>query len=137
VPHKKPFQTRIKTADGKWLSVSITERSDRRLEVAVDGETFQVRPQDIAGAAHGDGPGPAAAALQAAPDKLVRAPMPGVVTRLAVRPGDAVTAQQPLLVLLAMKMENEILSSSAGRIKHVFVADRQTVQTGDPLVELD
>ena len=66
----------------------------------------------------------------------VRSVMPGVVKEIRVAAGDAVTARQPLLVLEAMKMENEIRADRAGVVKAVHVAAGQAVDKGALLVTL-
>jgi biotin carboxyl carrier protein len=67
----------------------------------------------------------------------VMAPMPGRVLRVLVKPGDVVEAKQGLLVVEAMKMENEIASSRAGHVKEVAVADGQSVESGRLLVVIE
>ncbi|MDK2783686.1 MAG: glutaconyl-CoA/methylmalonyl-CoA decarboxylase subunit gamma, partial [Thermococcaceae archaeon] len=63
-------------------------------------------------------------------------PMPGKVLRILVREGDEVKAGQGLLVLEAMKMENEIPSPRDGVVKKILVKEGDTVDTGQPLIEL-
>jgi len=63
--------------------------------------------------------------------------MPGKVVRVLVSPGDEVRAGQGLVVVEAMKMENEIGSPRAGRVKSVDVSPGQNVETGARLVVLD
>ena len=67
---------------------------------------------------------------------VVRAPMPGLVLRLEVAPGDSVRAGSGLLVLEAMKMENEIRAAVAGVVKAVLVHPGQVVEKGTALVEV-
>jgi acetyl/propionyl-CoA carboxylase alpha subunit len=67
---------------------------------------------------------------------VVKAPIPGVVTQVLVSEGQAVELGQPLLVLEAMKMANEIRAPHAGVIGRVRVAPHQTVAREDALVEL-
>jgi pyruvate carboxylase subunit B len=76
-----------------------------------------------------------AAAEQAGPAPLV-APMPGLVVRVNVKPGDQVQAGQPLVVMEAMKMENELRSPSNGTVKVVRVQVGAPVEKGAVLVEL-
>jgi len=64
----------------------------------------------------------------------VLAPMPGKVLRVLVRPGDDVTHRQPLLVIEAMKMENELSSPKAGRIAEIGVSEGMSVEAGRLLV---
>ena len=62
------------------------------------------------------------------------APMPGKVLRVLVRPGDEVAARQPLVVVEAMKMENELSAARPGRVKDVAVAPGGSVEPGRLLV---
>jgi biotin carboxyl carrier protein len=62
------------------------------------------------------------------------APLPGRITHVAVRPGDAVERGDPLLVIEAMKMENEFRAGAAGTVAEVRVAAGQPVNAGDVLV---
>jgi biotin carboxyl carrier protein len=63
--------------------------------------------------------------------------MPGKVVRLLVSEGDAVDAGQGLVVVEAMKMQNEMKASRAGRVVEVRVRDGATVGAGDTLVVLE
>jgi biotin carboxyl carrier protein len=67
----------------------------------------------------------------------ISTPMPGKVVRLLVREGDAVDAEQGLVVVEAMKMQNEMKASRAGRVAEVRVRDGDTVGAGDTLVVLE
>jgi biotin carboxyl carrier protein len=67
----------------------------------------------------------------------ISTPMPGKVVRLLVREGDAVEACQGLVVVEAMKMQNEMKASRAGRVAEVRVSDGDTVAAGDTLVVLE
>lgn len=68
---------------------------------------------------------------------VLRAPMPGMVVRINARPGDAVTAGLGLVVLEAMKMENELKASAAGRVKAVRVNPGEAVEKGQVLLEFE
>jgi biotin carboxyl carrier protein len=63
--------------------------------------------------------------------------MPGKVVRLLVAPGDAVTAGQGLIVVEAMKMQNEIKAPRAGRVLEVRAAEGATVAAGEALLILE
>jgi biotin carboxyl carrier protein len=78
----------------------------------------------------------AARADAAGPAPLV-APMPGLVVRVNVEPGDAVQAGEGLVVMEAMKMENELRAPAAGRVRAVTVAPGTAVEKGTVLVELE
>ncbi|REK07215.1 MAG: biotin/lipoyl-binding protein [Acidobacteria bacterium] len=62
--------------------------------------------------------------------------MPGKVVKVLVEAGARVEAGQGVLVLEAMKMENEIQAESSGVLAEIFVSEGQAVQGGDPLFEV-
>ncbi len=70
-------------------------------------------------------------------DGSVSAYMPGHVAAVLVGEGDTVTAGQGIVVLEAMKMENEIDTEVAGVVKKIFVEAGQSVEGGDPLFEIE
>jgi pyruvate carboxylase subunit B len=96
-----------------------------RYEVeALDERTRAIR--ELSGAAAGPtGPAP-----------LV-APMPGMIVRVAVQVGDLVQAGQGLVVMEAMKMENELRAASAGTVKAVLAQPGTAVEKGAVLLELE
>ena len=67
---------------------------------------------------------------------LLKSSMPGRVVKVLVSEGDIVTRGQPVLVLEAMKMENELKAPMDGQVAHLFVADGDAVDTGAKLLEL-
>jgi len=67
------------------------------------------------------------------PQRLV-APMPGKVVRVLVKPGDQVVARQGLVVVEAMKMENELRAGRSGVVREVLVLEGASVEAGAPLV---
>ncbi|MGH7313630.1 MAG: biotin/lipoyl-containing protein [Candidatus Rokuibacteriota bacterium] len=66
--------------------------------------------------------------------RTITAPLPGRITQVAVKPGDAVTPGDTLVVIEAMKMENEFKASVAGRVVEVRVEPGQAVNAGDVLL---
>jgi biotin carboxyl carrier protein len=69
--------------------------------------------------------------------EVVRAPMPGMVSRVLVGQGDTVGAGDGLAVIEAMKMENELKAKSGGRVRSVRVAPGTAVEKGAVLIELE
>jgi len=69
--------------------------------------------------------------------QTVAAPMPGKVVRVLVAPGDAVEAGQGLVVVEAMKMQNEMKAARAGRVLTVAVKEGATVTAGEVLVTIE
>ena len=100
--------------------------------IDVDGRALRARlapPPTIEGALRAAHRGSSAVAA-------ITAPMPGVVSGVRVREGEAVEAHQILLVLEAMKMENAITAPVDGLVEQVLVKVGQAVNRGDVLVEL-
>lgn len=79
---------------------------------------------------------PAAAPAVQAAGETITAPMPGNILRIEVTNGAAVKAGQILIVLEAMKMENEILAPRDGTVAQIIVQKGSTVETGSPLIVL-
>ena len=70
-------------------------------------------------------------------ENVVLAPMPGLITNVKVSIGDIVERGVALLVLEAMKMENEITSKIGGRVKHIMVKERSTVEKDQELIIIE
>ncbi len=86
-------------------------------------------------------PNPVAAPAPAAPKpavgaNVVAAPLPGTITKITVKVGDAVKAGDTVLLMEAMKMENSITAEAAGTVKAILVESGAQVQSGQALVEL-
>ena len=67
----------------------------------------------------------------------VQAPLPGKILSIKVKPGDKVNESDVLLILEAMKMENEILSPITGVVKEIKVEADQSVDVGVPMVIIE
>ncbi len=77
-----------------------------------------------------------AGARDASGPRIVKAAMPGIVRELMIEDGDVVQAGQALLILEAMKMQNEIRADADGTVKTVHVEAGQAVAKGDSLITL-
>jgi len=106
---------------GLWAVGSKGERHD--VEV-VDERTRHIRSLTGAG-------------QKASGPPVLKAPMPGLVVRVAVEPGQRVEPGMALVVLEAMKMENELRATSAGVVKGVKAKPGQAVEKGQVLVEFE
>ena len=69
--------------------------------------------------------------------QVVQAPMPGVILKTYVKKGDVVQRGEPLCVLVAMKMENEIRSLTDGTVKEIFVEDTAKVGLNDRIMVIE
>ncbi len=137
--------------EGRSFRVQVQRIEGDRASVLVDGTPVEVQIHDRsavaakpAAAQPAPAPPPMAAAAAptpkpaggaSAPGDALRAMMPGVVTRLLVEPGQQVAAGDVLLVLEAMKMENEIRSDRDATIGTIHVQTGQKVATGDAMID--
>ena len=114
----------------------LARRGDRRgtYTLSIDGHRYEVDALDERARTIREMSGAAAAASGPAP--LV-APMPGLVVRVNVKPGDVVQAGQGLVVMEAMKMENELRATAGGTVKAVIVSPGTAVEKGAVLLELE
>ena len=111
--------------DGQQFEAMVDERGAHGFEVLVGGRLFHLESLDertklLASSALAVSSGP----------QTVEAEMPGKVVRVNLAPGDAVGEGQGVVVVEAMKMENEIPSPIDGVVKEVAVSEGQTVEAG-------
>jgi biotin carboxyl carrier protein len=114
--------------EGQSYEVHIAESPDGVLKLQTGFEEFTaevVDPRAWRGRWHG--------ALEAAGRQQVVAPMPGKVVRILVEVGDRVEVGQGLLVVEAMKMQNEIRSPKGGTVERLQVKEGQPVNVGEVL----
>ncbi len=127
----------------KKLRITVGKNTyDVTVEVLEDDQAHVARPGGSAvlpaapqtsSPAPGPAPGPAAPSGPA-PAGAVVSPMAGTVKSIAVKQGDSVTAGQLLVVLDAMKMENQVSAPAAGTVKSIDVSAGESVQEGQPLL---
>src|SRR5215467_2546602 len=139
--------------DGNALDASAVEVAPNTFSVLLNGESHQIRiaprpdgsltlhtglaqyqaevndPRSWRGRRHG--------ALEAKGRQQIAAPMPGKVVRLLVQQGDRVEVGQGLLVVEAMKMQNEIRSPKSGRVEKLFAQEGQAVNAGEVLLSVE
>ncbi len=131
----------------------------KNYRITVNGNTYDVSVEEVNGAFSPDSPAPAAmpapapvaaaapvpAAAAPAPKTQtsgakggisIKSPMPGNIFDIKVSVGDKVSVNQVVIVLEAMKMENEIMAPRDATVSQVAVAQGASVDTGSPLVVL-
>jgi biotin carboxyl carrier protein len=137
--------------EGRTLAVDARPLGRGALSLIVEGESHaalvEQRPGgytvhlredtlDVDVASAGRGAATAARRVAAGPLRVL-APMPGRLVRVLVEAGQEVAAGEGLVVMEAMKMENELRAPRAGRVAEVHARDRQAVETGALLLVLD
>ena len=117
----------------------------RKFHVNVNGTPYEVEVEEIAAGAApaapvqaaAPAPAPAAAAPVAAGATSVTAPMPGNILDIKVKVGDMVEANTVVIMLEAMKMENNIDAERGGVVKSIHVQKGATVMEGDLLIVIE
>ena len=79
----------------------------------------------------------AARPAEAAGPHSLRSPMPGKIVKLLVKPGEKVAAGAGIVVVEAMKMENELRAPRAGTVARILVAEGQAVESGEELAQIE
>ena len=126
--------------NGNVYNVVIGDIEDNIAHVEVNGTHYNVEMEKKQKAAAPIArPRPAAVAAKpvakpAAAKGGVKSPLPGVILDIKVKEGDEVKKGQTVIILEAMKMENEILAPKNGTITQVLVSKGSTVDTGAPMV---
>ncbi|HKC55194.1 MAG TPA: biotin/lipoyl-containing protein [Vicinamibacterales bacterium] len=132
----------------KSYEISVGPPADGTVMVHVDGVPVEVTVSpsgSVAAAPRSAGAGSvrpatgraAAGASGAGGPQQVKAPMPGKIVKLLVKPGDRVEPRQGLVVIEAMKMENELRAKAAGTVVEVRAVEGASVEAGAILVILE
>jgi biotin carboxyl carrier protein len=119
--------------NGKSFSMTLEQRGDGSFIANINGKEYHCTVEDersrrlreyIVDEEGTDGP------------VEITAPMPGMVIEINVQEGEVISESQPLAVLEAMKMENEIRSNTKGTIKKIHIQTGQAVEKGQALVTI-
>lgn len=127
------FEVEVERADGRsagTLSRRPMERGERTSAPIQKAAPVAEAPKAAPVAA------PAPATTSSGTANAVVSPMPGVILDLKVKEGDSVTVGQTIVILEAMKMENEIVSEFAGKVTAIKVKKGDNVDTDAVLVEI-
>lgn len=139
----KTYEVDFSPVDGSLLSLlvmgrsyeaDVVEEGEGILAVWVEGELYRIEYQD-----EGRRPRRSSSVTDQGMRgrQMIVAPMPGKVVALLVSPGQEVSAGQGVVVIEAMKMENELKASGAGVIKEIKVQEGAGVSGGDVLVVIE
>lgn len=122
----------------------------RKFKVEINGREYDVKFEEIGAVLQQftETSVPQASERTEAPQKLqsapasnaggkdIKAPMPGNIIDIRVKVGDKVSENQALLILEAMKMENEIVAPKSGTVTAIHVQKGDTVNVGSPMVSI-
>ena len=132
--------------NGNDYQVAVIDLNGNLVDVTVNGTNYTVTldqekavaAKPVAAAAPAPAqPAPAAAAKPAAGGGAVKSPLPGVILDIKVAVGDAVKVGQRLMVLEAMKMENNVDSDKEGTVAEIRVGTGDSVLEGDVLIVIE
>jgi len=120
--------------DGKEYNVKVEETDNGKLRVHLGKEVFEVETKkeieeeilDIEKEKNKDDQ-----------NKVIKAPMPGIIISINVKKGDIVKEGHSLIKLVAMKMENDIIAERSGIVKEIKIKKNSSVNTGDILIVLE
>jgi biotin carboxyl carrier protein len=146
------------TLDGRSLTVDARQLEGQRWGLLLDGKSHEVE-LDVAGPRESEGSykvqldghvipvnvvderkarlAQAKSKAAAQGPQVLESPMPGRVVKLLVGVGDPVAHDQPLVIVEAMKMENELRSKTQGKVTKIFVQEGQAVEARAKLVSVE
>lgn len=129
------------TVDGQIFEVSVEEIKENPVVAGAGKQAVPILQPKAAPAPEAEKTPPKEMPVQQKPlssggsgGTAVPAPMPGSIIDVLVQPGDTIEAGAVLLILEAMKMENEVTAPQPGTVLEVLVKKGDTVNSGDPLV---
>ncbi len=132
------------TIGGNKYNVEIKSLEENIAEIEVNGTSYHVElgneiktPQTPKLVRYTPPAPPKAPVLNTPGLSLVKAPLPGTIIAIAVTPGMQIKLEEPVLVLEAMKMENNVFAEKPGIVKTIRVAVGDTVMQGDILIEIE
>lgn len=109
----------------------------KKYKVNVNGTSYEIEIELVSETSGAQKPQKAEEAPKPAGEgEQVKSPMPGTILDVKVKTGDSVKKGQVLVVLEAMKMENEIMAGTDGTVTSVAVSKGASVQTGDMLLTI-
>ncbi len=128
----------------------------RKFKITVNGTEYLVEMEEIGAPQVASVPQPTAPVPAENPEPVVEptapaapvqtsaatadamtAPMPGTILKILVNPGESVQENQPLMILEAMKMENEIVAGESGVVADIHVSTGDMVNPGDALITIN
>jgi biotin carboxyl carrier protein len=116
--------------DGVQTPCSL-EKTEEGYRVTLRGKSYEVR------VARGAESGPSLAKKQKHHEEIIKSPMPGLIVAVRTEPGQKLKKGEAIIVLEAMKMQNELRAGHDCTVKEIFVQPGQPVEKGEKLVSLE
>ena len=130
--YKVTLNNRVYEVEVEQGEAMLVDEYELKAPAAAAPAAAPVAAAPVAAAAPAAPAAPAGGALAAG--EVVKSPMPGNVLKINVTPGQKVNEGDVLLILEAMKMENEVVSTKTGTVAQIVVDKGAVVETGSPLV---
>ena len=131
--YKVTLNNRVYEVEVEQGEAMLVDEYELKAPAAAAPAAAPVAAAPVAAAAPAAAPAaPAGGALAAG--EVIKSPMPGNVLKINVTPGQKVNEGDVLLILEAMKMENEVVSTKTGTVAQIVVDKGAVVETGSPLV---
>lgn len=130
------------TISGQKYEVEIQSHQDNIINLEVNGSAYSVEiDSEVKKPAMARTAAPVSKAATpvkaSAGASVVKAPLPGNIFKIFVKVGDQVEKGQKLLIMEAMKMENDILAEKPGTIKSILIHEGDAVLQGDVIIEIE
>lgn len=124
--------------DGKTYETEVEVLEDDAMPLQPNSRPYHPLPAAAAPATAASAPTQAPAAEQPADEaKVCRSPVTGIVIKVNIEPGQTVQANEPIMVLEAMKMETNVTAHCAGKVKNVRVTQGDSVKVNQVVVEFE
>ncbi|MBN8549803.1 MAG: biotin/lipoyl-binding protein [Deltaproteobacteria bacterium] len=128
--------------NGKSIEATLLDRNGSHITFSVNGERYEVDVNPIlleraSAGAQAVVIQPTVSAAKAVSADTVTAPMPGIIVQVPVKVGDAVQAGQTVVIMEAMKMENNVTAARSGKVKEILVKTGEEVSNHQALIKFE
>lgn len=107
----------------------------QKYRIKIDNQVYEVEVEKVEDNSEAQSPNPAPTVSQTpVTGESLNSPIQGTILKVLVKENEKVKAGQPLVILEAMKLENEIVSNRSGTIESIHVKEQDVVDNGQPLV---
>lgn len=123
--------------NGREFKVNLISNQNDKIEFEIDGKNYSTAISPIINLSTNNSQKDSSADHTSLANGQIKAPMPGIIVNVVAKEGSAIKKGETLLVIEAMKMENNLTAQKDGTIKTVHVKAGQEVQGGQLLITID